>query len=185
MKNSKIKIRDPLWSPAYQYLKNLLLSSYPRGGVRAGAQVWSGSLEKSDTLPAVSGDAINCACVRSKQTVLKVPAESIREDANMAAEQTGSTEMKKRVIYTFNIGDERSNGVISIETDMYYVPGWVCFAASSLLRYGERISDATTLLSDLTTFQNKHQVRLALESTFPFSFSTDPTLMDALLQDGG
>ena len=79
--------------------------------------------------------------------------------------------MKKRVIYTFNIGDKRSNGVISIKTDIYYVLGWVCFAASSLSRYGGR-NDATTLLSDLTTFQNKHQGRLALESTFPFSLST-------------
>ena len=28
----------------------------------------------------------------------------------------------------------------SIKTDIYYAPGWVCFAASSILRYGDHIS---------------------------------------------
>ena len=95
----------------------------------------------------------------------------------MAAAQTGPTERNIYVICTFNIGKETFNEVISIKTDLYFALGWVSFAASSILRYGDHISTgpyAHDISKQLTQF------RLALELHFPFS--TDPPLMEALLQ---
>ena len=102
----------------------------------------------------------------------------IREDANMAPRDSGTrgADMNVDVICIFNRGEEGFNVVGSIETDIYFALGWVSSAASSILRYGG--------LDDISIL-NKHQVRLALESTFPSSFSTDPPLMDASPQDGG
>ena len=48
-----------------KYFKNLLLYSYPRGGGRAGAQMWSVSCERPDMLPAGS---IHYACVDQFET---------------------------------------------------------------------------------------------------------------------
>ena len=73
-------------------------------------------------------------------------------------------DMNVDVIFTFNRGEEGFNGMMSIKTDMFLALGWVSFPATLVLRYGDRISAATALLK---TFQNKHQVRLALKSTFP------------------
>ena len=98
----------------------------------------------------------------------------------MAADALGNrpADMNILVICRLNRGEEGFNGVRSIKIDIYFMLGWVSFVASSLLRYGDYISAALTL----TTFQNKHHVRLALELHFPFS--ADPPLMEALLQDG-
>ena len=101
-------------------------------------------------------------------------SESSGQDAKNAAgnSRTRRADMNVDEICTFKRGEEEFNGIISIETDLYYALGGVSFAASSILRYYME----TALQPDPTpaTFQNKHQVRLALKSTFPFCFSASP-----------
>ena len=48
------------------------------------------------------------------------------------------------VIYRFNRGKEGFNCIGSIKTDIYFTLGWVSLAASSISRYGDYISAATT-----------------------------------------
>ena len=105
----------------------------------------------------------------------------------MAARRVGPNSRIIYVIYTFHRGEEGFNGVGSMKTYIYFALGCVWFAANSSLRYENRqivtvadsvsahslqpdhgasvenrIPAATTLLM---TFQNKHQVRLALKIT--------------------
>ena len=71
---------------------------------------------------------------------MRMRPESTQEDAKMAAGRARTTNRIIYVICTFHRGEEGFNGIGSIKTDLYYGLGWVCLAASSILRYGDRIS---------------------------------------------
>ena len=61
--------------------------------------------------------------------------------------------MNVDVICTFNRGEEGFNGIGSIKTDIYFALGCVSLAATSIQRYGDRISAAPML----ATFQNNQR----------------------------
>ena len=78
------------------------------------------------------------------------------------------------VICTFNIDEERFNGLRSFEMDIYFALGCVWFTASSILRYGHGVTAGPTL----ETFQNKQQVSFRITNLF----STVSSLMHALFK---
>ena len=53
--------------------------------------------------------------------------------SNMASRRNGPADGVIYMINTFRGGEEGFNGLRSIKTDIYYEPGWVCFAASFIL----------------------------------------------------